>query len=280
MLGNMFNKLMSLFIKRQSEPVKKELVSVIMLTYSRFDLFSKSIELLEQTKVDDTFDYEVIVVDNGSKEEMQKKVKGFLAKYPDIKLIRNNENLAYSYAHDEGIKAAKGDYYCFYSDDIMSKTPDWLKHMLGCMRRHKKAGIVGAKLLYTDGTIQHAGVCFHSNGNPFHIHNGEPANYKDSKKEKQFQAVTFACVLVKRETHEKIGGFEKIDKKVGYYVEDFDYCLRAGEAGYEIWFCPKAVMTHHCGATMNVSDLKEGLSNMYMKLFIEKYKSRVITEDD
>ncbi len=277
----MLNKLLSKFFRRDAagNGPKKELVSIIIPTYSRVDLLSKGLELLTRTAKDGTFDYEIVVVDNGSSEGTREKLAALSNKYPEIKLIRNEENLAFSYANEEGVKVSNGDYYCFYNDDVMAVKPDWLKEMLRCMRRHSKAGLVGAKLLYPDGTIQSAGISFHNNGNPFCVHNGERGDHPDTRKERQFQAVSFACVLVKKEAYDRIGGFEKLGRKFEYYAEDFDFCFRAREAGYEVWYCPKAVMIHHCGST-SASEVTKEKTDQYRKRFTEKWKHRIIAEYD
>lgn len=255
------------------------MVSIIIPTHLRFDLLSKGMDLLQKTKRDDTFDYEIILIDNGTNEEIKNKLIELSKKYSGIRLIRNEENLAFSYANEEGVKVSRGNYYCFYNDDIMAVNPGWLKEMMACMRRHEKAGLVGAKLLYPDGTIQSDGICFKKNGTPFCLNNGESGNHRETRKEKQFQAVSFGCVLVKKEVYDKIKGFEKLGRKFEYHAEDLDFCLRAREAGYEVWYCPRAIMIHHCASTTSILVTKEK-TNEYIKRFIEKWKDKIVAEYD
>jgi O-antigen biosynthesis protein len=277
----MLDKLLSIFIKSNiaEMPAEKDLISIIVLTHSKFDLFTKCVELLVKTEKDSTFDYEIIVVDNGSKEEIKNKILSFLRNYPDIKLIRNAENLAYSYANDEGVKISGGNYYCFYNDDIMATKTNWLEELVRCMRRHKKAAVVGTKLLYPDGLIQAAGVAFHKSGKPFWMHTGEKADHWEAKKERQYQAISFSCVLVKKEVYDKVGGMEKLGRTAEYYAEDFDFCFKALSAGYEVWYCPKAEMVHYGGATMADIATKEK-TRQYQIRFIEKWKSKIRAEYD
>jgi len=255
----------------------RDLVSVIILTHSRLDLLRQSIRYLFKTKKNKSFDYEIIVVDNASVPKAQNEIREMLKGHPEVKIIRNEENLSYSYANDGGAKAARGNYYCFSNDDIMAKRRNWLIEMMSCMKRHEKAGVVGAKLLYPNRTIQHAGVSFHKDGEPFHIYNAELSGFKEANIEKKYQAVTFACVLVKRETYVALNGMEKLGKKFEYYVEDFDFCLRAGELGWETWYCPKAELIHYSGSTSS-SKLTEEATNKFMARFISKWKDKVITE--
>jgi hypothetical protein len=106
---------------------------------------------------------------------------------------------------------------------------------------HPRAAVVGSKLIYPDGTIQHAGVVIGQDRFPRHIYSGFPAEHPAVNKSRRFQIVTAACVLFRLEVFQSAGGF---DAGFRNGFEDVDLCLRLGESGYEIHYCAESVVQH------------------------------------
>ena len=106
---------------------------------------------------------------------------------------------------------------------------------------HPAAAVVGSKLLFPNDTIQHAGVVVCQDGNPRHIYAGFPRDHPAVERSRRFQAVTFACALVRRDAFEQAGGF---DTTFLNGLEDVDLCLRLGELGCEIHYCHESVLYH------------------------------------
>jgi hypothetical protein len=102
------------------------------------------------------------------------------------------------------------------------------------------------KLLYQNSTIQHAGIVFGGDAIPRHVYRGFPADHPAVERARRFQAVTAACMLVRRPVFERLGGF---DEAFLNCYEDVDLCLRAGEQGDEIHYCPTSVLLHLEAAT-------------------------------
>ena len=119
--------------------------------------------------------------------------------------------------------------------------PGWLDALANYADSHPQAGAVGARLLYPDGTVQHAGVVFGEDRNPHHIYAGFPGDHPAVMRSRRFQAVTAACMLVRRGTFESLGGFDPAFRN-GH--EDVDLCLRLGDCGQEVHYCAQSLVLH------------------------------------
>ena len=135
------------------------------------------------------------------------------------------------------------------------------------------AGIVGAKLLFPNETIQHAGVVVCQDGNPRHLYAGFPAGHRAVNVSRRFQAVTAACMLVRRATFDAVAGFDEAFQNC---LEDTDLCLRAGEAGYEVHYCHESVL-YHLESVSRGRRSKEIERNA--KLFRERWNGRARRDD-
>jgi GT2 family glycosyltransferase/SAM-dependent methyltransferase len=181
-------------------------------------------------------DLEITVVDDGSTDVTPR----LLASYGDrIGVLRHAASEGFATACNHGALMAAGEYLVFLNNDTIPM-PGWLDALVDCAKRHG-AGIVGSKLLFPDDTVQHAGVAFGSNGMPFHLYYRFPADHPAVNKCRRFQAVTGACLLVRRDLFEVLGGF---DTAFFNMYEDVDLCLRAGETGQQVWYCPTSVLYH------------------------------------
>ena len=253
-------------------------VSIIIVTHKRYDLLRQCFRYVKSTQKEN-FEIETIVVDNGSEEKVRVEVEK-LCKAEGSKYLRLHENMSFSHANNLAAKETTGNHLLLLNDDAFPINENWLIEMLACMKRHEKAGVVGAKLLFQDGRIQHAGVCFKEDGEPFHVLLWQDMLDPRSMKERQFQAVTFACVLIKRECWDKIDGLLEEGKAFEYWYEDIDFCIRAREAGYEIWYTPAAMIFHLCGSTSRDSFNTREKIFKHLKTRVEKWKGRVKFGDE
>ena len=184
---------------------------------------------------------EVIVVDNASTDETPQ----MLGEFPWINLIRNEHNLGFAGANNQAAREARGRYLVLLNNDTEGK-PGWLAAMLKAAQE-PGVGIVGARLLYPNGTLQHAGVYFapHALGRAgfFAAHDlvGAPGNHPYAQKRRDFQAVTAACLVTPRDLYLELGGLDE-----GYWngYEDVDYCLKVRERGLRVVYAGDAVLTH------------------------------------
>jgi GT2 family glycosyltransferase len=187
-------------------------------------------------------DLEVIVVDNGSTDGSPELVA---ERFPQVKLIRNERNLGFSAGNNQGLRAATGDMLVLLNHDT-EVHPGWLAAMAHALDE-PSTGIVGCKLLYPDGTIQHAGAYLYGpRGASEHIgrHAADDGRF-DEFGDAEF--VTAAAMAIRRPALEKTGlldeGFAPI------YYEDVDWCYRARAAGYRVVYQPQAVVTHYESVT-------------------------------
>ncbi|HDP70607.1 MAG TPA: glycosyltransferase [Actinobacteria bacterium] len=221
------------------ESVKDIKCSIIIPVFNKLKYTKQCLEALIENTPDEL--YEVIVVDNASTDG----TKEFLACLEgDVKIITNEENLGFAKACNQGAKAASGKYLVFLNNDT-KVTPNWLDEMVKCVQEDEKRAVVGAKLLYPDDTIQHAGVAVTDSPHPIfphHIHHKKPSDAPEVNVMKEYQAVTGACMLVQRNLFEKLGGF---DEKFLNGYEDVDFCFRVREAGYRVFYCPTSVIYHY-----------------------------------
>lgn len=192
--------------------------------------------------------FEIIIIENNSKAvrtfQYYEKLK---REHPDsISVVKwDGEGFNYSALNNFGALKAKGEYLLLLNNDVEVITPDWLEHML-MYAQQKRVGCVGSKLYYPDGTIQHAGIGVGFMGLAGHIHKGSsfdnPGYMGRLVIAQDVAAVTGACLMLRKEVFEKVGGF---DEMFAVAFNDVDFCLRVWKAGYQNIFTPFAELYHY-----------------------------------
>jgi len=191
--------------------------SIVIPVFNREDLTQQCLSTLRST-LEGAGEGEVIVVDNGSRPATAE----VLAKFPWVRVIRNEINLGFAVACNQGARAAVGRYICHLNNDIVAQ-PRWLANMIA--RLEPGVGIVGARLLFPNGRIQHAGVAmypvrFGTEGiGPHHLYWHWTPDTPASLEPTDINIVTGACMLTPRELFLESGGFDEIFSN-GY--EDVD----------------------------------------------------------
>ncbi|HUD84073.1 MAG TPA: glycosyltransferase, partial [Candidatus Saccharimonadales bacterium] len=206
--------------------------------------------------------YEIIVVDNGSTDGTPAFLKQEAAE-GRIRAVFIHQNRGFAYGCNQGALAAKCPRLLFLNNDTVT-TSGWLTAMLSALNQ-PNIGIVGAKLLYANNTIQHAGIGW-INGIPDHPHRHAAANTPEASQFRELDMVTGACLMIPRELFLQLAGFDEIYQNG---VEDVDLCLRARAAGYKVIYEPKAVVYHLEGQSVGrFSHVNENL-----KLFFNRWQS-------
>lgn len=249
------------------EPVRIALpkVSIVIPVYNQCKYTKNCLEAIESNTKKEI--YEVIVVDNASSDDTQ----AFLASYArKSKIIRNENNLGFAKACNQGAKAARGKYILFLNNDTIAQK-NWLHEMLKTIEADPSIGVVGSKLLFPDGTIQHAGVVIAASGFGYHLYRGLPGNAPCANIRREFRAVTGACLMIDRDLFHEIGGF---DERYINGCEDTDLCLRVIQNGRSIVYNPRSVLIHHEGQSEN----RESKMDYNRKLFLSKWPN--ISPDD
>jgi GT2 family glycosyltransferase len=180
---------------------------------------------------------EIVVVDDASTDGTPE----LLARYPrDMRLVARPRQGGFAAACNDGASAAAGDYLVFMNNDTVPQA-GWLDALVAHAEANPTTAVVGAKLLFPNDTIQHAGVVISGDGWPRHIYAGFPSAHPAVNRSRRYQAVTGACALVRRCAFEQAGGFD-----LGYRnsLEDVDLCLRLGELGHEVRYCSESVLYH------------------------------------
>ena len=210
--------------------------SIIIPVFNKVDLTQQC--LMHLADVTKNIFYEVIIVNNHSSDgtaEFLETLDG------DMKVISNQENLGFSRACNQGARVAKGKYLVFLNNDTIPR-PGWLASLIHEVESHEEVAVVGSKLLYPDNTIQHAGVAFSRYSQlPYHIFKGFAEHRPEVNSRKEFQSVTAACMLVRKEVFEKVGGFDE-----GFVngFEDVDLCLKIRQIGMKVVYQPKSCLYH------------------------------------
>lgn len=171
--------------------------------------------------------------------------------------MRWGKEFNYSAINNFAAAHAKGEYLLFLNNDVKSINPDWLEEMLGVCQRPEVGG-VGAKLIYPDNTIQHAGCVIGMGGIAGHMFVDMPADrtgylHKASLLQ-DMSAVTAACLLMKKEVFEQAGGFTE---ELAVAFNDVDLCLKVRKNGYLIVYDPYAKLYHMESKTRGAEDSKE-----------------------
>ncbi|MGH9102585.1 MAG: glycosyltransferase family 2 protein, partial [Acidimicrobiales bacterium] len=188
---------------------------------------------------------ELVLVDNDSEEPETLALMDRLAEQDSVRLVNHPGAFNWSAVNNHGVAEAAGHYLLFANNDLEARSPGWLRAMVEQAQR-PAVGAVGARLLYPDGAIQHAGVVLGMGGTAGHVYvglpPGEPGYMAMARVIRDVSAVTGACLLTRREVFEAVGGF---DESYAVAFNDIDFCLRVGEAGYRIVYTPLAELVHH-----------------------------------
>src|SRR5215217_117149 len=212
---------------------------------------------------------QLVVVDDGSTD----LTASLLATYRDrVLVIRHETARGFAVACNAGVAAATGEFVVLLNNDTIP-TSGWLSALVNYALRHPAAAVVGAKLLFPNDTVQHAGVAIGLDSRPHHIYAGFAADHPATSVSRRFQVVTAACALFRRGPWQDFGGLD-LAYQNGW--EDVDYCLRAGEAGHEIHYCAESVVYHLESATRNlVSDAERA----NQELFATRWRDKITPDD-
>ncbi|MDE3175658.1 MAG: glycosyltransferase family 2 protein [Pseudomonadota bacterium] len=200
-------------------------------------------------------DFELIVVDNGSTDADTLALYERLRGRPNFVLDVEPADFNFSRQVNRGVALAKGEAILLLNNDIEVISPDWLTEMVGCLA-YPDVGIVGARLLYPSGELQHAGVAIGLGGLAGHWYWRRPADFPGPMGRLAVRsapsAVTGACMLISRACLNAVGPFDETHFAVAY--NDVDYCLRARAAGFRTLYTPFATLIHHESATRGRDD--------------------------
>jgi GT2 family glycosyltransferase len=196
---------------------------------------------------------EVVLIDNGSTEPETQALRQQLASRPATRVLEYPGPFNWSAINNMAAQTCDTDMLLFLNNDIEASSPGWL-HALVELGQRPDVGAVGARLLYPDGSVQHAGVVLGLGGVAGHLFAGMPAGemgyFGWDLIVKEYSAVTAACMLVRRAVFEELHGFDE-SYAVGF--NDVDFCIRMRQAGYRILYTPHAKLIHYESVSRGLS---------------------------
>jgi len=217
-----------------TEPSEPE-CSIVIPLFNRAELTRQCLTALAEVTAD--VRYEVVLVDNGSTDDTPQLLRGLSG---NVQIVRNEANRGFAIACNQGARVARGRHLVFLNNDTVPLR-GWLRALIDAAAARPDCSIVGSKLLYPDGTLQHAGVVFNHAAQAHHLYAHLPGDFAPANRAREMQVVTAACMLVRREAFEAAGGF---DEGFRNSFEDVDLCLRIRERGGRVFYEPRSVLFH------------------------------------
>jgi GT2 family glycosyltransferase len=222
-------------------------VSVIVVNWNRRDLLLACLRSLDRQT---TRDFEVIVVDNGSTDGSPEMVE---YEYPQVRLVRNRENLGFCAANNQGIQASQAEFIALLNNDAEAE-PAWLGALLDAIDARPDCGMAASKILVWEdpSRIDKAGHLIYPDGQNRGRGSGEPDHGQYDRIEETLWPDGCAA-MYRREMLTAIGGF---DEDLFAYADDAELGLRARIAGWRCVYAPAAVVRHHRGATLGLQSAR------------------------
>ncbi len=243
-------------------------ITVIIPTKNQWQVLDRCLQSLNKTSY---ANWAVLVIDNGSDD---KDTLHYLAslQHEVVRILNPDSSFNFAYVNNRAVDLVQSEYVLFLNNDTEVVSPDWLSVMVGYMQL-QGVGAVGAKLLYPDQRVQHAGIVHGLYdglaGPAFKLLPSWSHGYLARARVAQNTgAVTAACMLTSRQLFLKIGGFDEANFAVAY--NDVDYCYRLTDSGYRCVMAGEAELIHHEGLSRGFDDNPREIST-----FKNKYRQRV-----
>jgi len=243
-------------------------VSVIIVSWNARDYLRKCLASLSSNVCQ--FPMEIIVVDNASSDGSPDYVE---SEYPNVRLIRNAENMGFAKANNIGVSISSGDYLCFVNSDV-EVLPDCITRLVNYCEEQPEAGMVGPLIIGGDGQLQRSCRGFPSVWNMFcralaldrifrncKLFTGYSLGYWPQNSLRSVDILTGCFWLVRRQAMEQVG---LLDESFFIYGEDMDWCKRFWIKGWQVVFVPSAKAIHYGGASS---------SNAPVRFYIERQKA-------
>lgn len=234
-------------IHRIGKPVKNPLVSLSIPLYKRLDFLK--VQLARFATDPAMRENEIIYVLDSPEQEQE--VRDFLEQHSmlyelPLTLVIMKRNSGYAAATNTGANLGKGKYVLLLNSDVFPSTPNWTHKMAEFFAANKKIGTLSPRLVYEDGSIQHAGIHFAKATYPdwlnLHDYKGYPRDYPAVAESRRVPAVTGACFMMTRELWNEVDGLST-DYVIGDF-EDSDLCLKCADKGYESWYFAGVELYH------------------------------------
>ena len=226
-------------------------------------------------------DFEVVLLDNNSSEPASLVTfERWVSREQRVRVIRYDVPFNFSRINNYAVSKASGEYVLFLNNDTEVVSADWLEAMVEQVQR-APIGAVGGLLLYPDGTVQHAGVIVGLGGVAGHSHKHYPAEspgyYFMLKAINNYSAVTAACLMVRREVFEQVGGF---NENLAIAFNDIDFCLRIRAAGYRNVYLPHVILYHFESKSRGYEETPDKIARFNQEINAMKTRWRTVETTD
>ena len=225
------------------------LVSVVIPVYGKLDYTLACLRSLLRHLPQAPF--EVIVVDDASPDDSASS----LAQIVGLRLLRNERNLGFVGSCNAGAAAARGEYLLFLNNDTQV-TPNWLDGLLTCFAERKDCGIAGSRLVYPDGRLQEAGGLVFADGSCWNVGRFEQRDASAWRYRRQVDYVSGASLMIRRDTFQRVGGFDT--RYTPAYYEDTDLAFAVRQIGLAAYYEPASTVIH-CEGISAGTDLQSGM---------------------
>jgi GT2 family glycosyltransferase len=228
--------------------------------------FRDGVEWLERSvaavRAADYENREILLVDNESWQPETRAYLRSLSGAEDVRVLSYPRSFNFSALNNWAVRQASGDVLLFLNNDVDGGSPDWLSAMVEHAER-PDVGVVGARLLYPNGRVQHAGLAIGMLGVAGHCFRFLPSEaggyFGHAKVIRNTSGVTGACMMVRRRVFDEVGGF---DEALAVAFNDVDFCLRVRKSGYAIIYTPFAELVHHESASRGVANDRGEIEHM------------------
>jgi GT2 family glycosyltransferase len=214
-------------------------VTVVMLTYNRWDLTKEALRLLAEVTEPR---YELVIVDNASADGTLDQ----LAQVSGARILRNPRNLGFGPGTNQGAAMARGRYLLLLNSDAWVR-PGWLEPLIDVADSDPGVAAVASKLLYPDGRLQEAGSIVWRDARVRQYGDGDLPNRPEYNFRRTVDYASAACLLVRRSAFIAVGGFDPRFAPV--YFEDVDLCLALAAGPGRVVYQPRSIVEHVRGAS-------------------------------
>jgi GT2 family glycosyltransferase len=228
-------------------------VSVLIPTRDMAEVTRACIESIESRSTYPRDRIEIVLIDNGSKDEAALEYFEELSRQANRRVVRAPGRFNFALLNNAGVRESTGEVLVFLNNDTMVIEPDWLEELVAYATQ-EDIGAVGCKLLYPDGTIQHGGTVLGVQGVGAHCRVGQPNELAVDDCTREMSTVTGACLAIRRELFDALGGFDPV---LAVAFNDVKLCIEAMRAGHRNIYVGRALLHHHESKSRGYDDSPE-----------------------